>query len=112
MLLELIGSIAAPGEQKKKIRTNNNSENIRYKSSVDVLGNIWLHRLLLRSSDALSPLLMGALKRGVAAEEPCSVQLQDGSDSLAEGGGANEPGPRVYICGMTGAGVQEVAAGP
>lgn len=76
-------------------------------------GNIWLHLLLARSSEALSPLLMGVLKRGVAAEEPGGAQFQDGSESLMRGGGAVEPGPRVCIWGMTGAEeeVAEVGAG-
>lgn len=126
MVLELIGSIAAPGEQnnssgpttmtatdKKHFLTNpiiGASLIKQNEASVGILGNIWLHRLLMRSSEALSPLPMGVLKRGVAAEVPCGVQLQDGSESLSGGGGAKELGPRLCIWGMTGADV-EVGAG-
>lgn len=69
--------------------------------SIAALGNIWLNLLLMRSSDGLSPLLMGVLKRGVAAEVPWVAQFQDGSESLTGGGVAEELGPRVCICGKT-----------
>lgn len=79
--------------------------------SIAALGNIWLHRLLMRSSEALSPLLMGVLKKGVAAEVPWGAQFQDGSESLTGGGGAEELGPRVCIWGMTGAEVEVAEVG-
>lgn len=66
-------------------------------ASVGILGNIWLHRLLKRSSEALSPLLMGVLKNGVAVELPWGAQFQYGSESLTGGGGAEELELRVCI---------------
>lgn len=65
----------------------------------------------MRSSDALSPLLMGVLKSGVPVEEPWGAQFHNGSDSLAEGGGTTELEPRACNWGMTGAGVEVVGAG-
>ncbi len=65
----------------------------------------------MRSSEAPSPLLMGVLKRGVAVEVPWGTQLQEGSESLTEGGGAKELGPRVCIWAMMGAEVAGVGAG-
>lgn len=65
----------------------------------------------MRSSEALSPLLMGVLKRGVAAEVPWGAQFQDGSESLTGGGGAKELGPRVCIWGMSGTEVEVVEVG-
>lgn len=64
----------------------------------------------MRSSDGLSPLLMGVLKSGVEVEEPWGAQFHNGSDSLTEGGGTMELEPRVCIWGMTGAGVEAVGA--
>lgn len=62
----------------------------------------------MRSSEALSPLLMGVLKKGVAVEEPWGGQAQDGSESRIGGGAAKELWPRLCIWGITGA---EVGAG-
>lgn len=122
MVLEVIGSIAAPEEQNNSsgpttmIASDTNHYRCFTHSNaksecVGILGNIWLHRQLMRSSEALSPLLMGVLKSGVAVEEPWGAQFHDGSDSLIEGGGAMELEPRVCIWGMTGARVEVVGAG-
>lgn len=65
----------------------------------------------MRSSDALSPLLMGVLKSGAPVEEPWGVQFHNGSDSLTEGGGTMELEPRACSWGRAGAGVEVVGAG-
>lgn len=65
----------------------------------------------MRSSEALSPLLMGVLKKGAAAEVPWGAQFQAGSESLTGGGGTKELGPRVCIWGMTGAEVEVAERG-
>lgn len=116
MVLEVTGSKAAPGEHNTSLgpttmmaSDTNHDRCITHSkamlASAGILGNIWLHRLFMRSSEALSPLLMGVLKSGVAVEEPWGVQFQDGSDSLTEGGGAKELEPRVCIWGAAGAAV-------
>lgn len=109
MVLEVIGSIAAPGEQNNESRPTtmitSDGASLILKQN-DILGNIWLHRLLMRSSEALRPLLMGVLNRGVPVEEPWGTQFQDGSESLTGGGGAKELEPRVCIWGMPGAEVE------
>lgn len=66
----------------------------------DLPGNIWLHLLFMKSPGAISPLLMGVLNRGGAAEP---------LHSLSDRGGARELGARPGPCGKTGA---EAGAGP
>lgn len=70
---------------------------LEVRGSTAALGNIWLHRLLRRSSEARSPLLMGVLKRGEAAEEPWDTQFEDGSVSLTGRGGAAELGSKGCV---------------
>ncbi len=64
---------------------------------VGVPGNIWLQRLLMKSPEAFSELLIGVLKRGTAVEVPWGAQVHDGSECLTEGGGAKQLGPSVCI---------------
>lgn len=94
-MLEVIGSIAAPGRQRRMIRTTRASN----KSVCNLLVlKKYVGKLVL------STLVMGVLRDG-AVEEPCGTLFQDGSVSVNGGAEANELGPRekeveVVVVGM------------